>query len=309
MPRFPEWIIDEARKNKAALRQKPSLNTIADLSAHRLRTVCDEALCPNKGGCFAEGEATFLILGAACTRTCRFCAVSKAAPLPPDPGEPERVGELSKKWGLKYAVFTSPTRDDLPDGGAGHFARTAAAVKKADARVKVELLIPDFNGEIKALETVLDSNPDVLGHNIETVPGLYAKVRAGADYKRSLNLIKASKRLRPDIFTKSGLMLGLGETEKEIDAVLNDLRDHNCELLTLGQYLAPSNAHLPVVRYLPPDEFARRGEKAEKMGFKAVLAGPLVRSSYRAGRLYQAAREVDRTAAQVHGSPVQRFNG
>ena len=286
---LPKWIIDEAKENKAALRRGASLNTIGDLAAHRLHTVCDEALCPNKGKCFSEGEATFLILGDICTRACRFCAVSKAVPLPPDPDEPERIGKLSKQWGLKYVVFTAPTRDDLPDGGAGHFAQTVTGIKKADPGIKVEPLIPDFKGDLNALKTVLDSNPDVLCHNMETVPGFYAKVRPGADYKRSLNILKASKRQRPDIFTKSGLMLGLGETEQEIAAALQDLLAHDCEILTLGQYLAPSKAHLPVERYLTPEEFAHLGEKAEKMGFKAVLSGPLVRSSYRAGRLYSQA--------------------
>ncbi len=290
MPQFPKWIIDEARENKAALRQKPSLDTIGDLAARRLHTVCDEALCPNKGKCFSEGEATFLILGDACTRQCRFCAVSRTPPLPPDPGEPERVAELAKKWGLKHVVFTSPTRDDLPDGGAGHFARTVAALKSADPAMKTEPLIPDLNGDIEALKKILNANPDVLGHNVETVPALYEKVRTGSDYKRSLGVLKAAKALRPDIFTKSGLMLGLGETAGETASVLEDLLAHGCDLLTLGQYLAPSKAHLPVARYLTPEEFAEWGEKAEKMGFKAVLSGPLVRSSYRASLLYRKAK-------------------
>ena len=287
--RYPPWILEEAKKNKAGLRDSSSRNTMGDLSSARLRTVCTEALCPNKGKCFSEGEATFLILGDICTRSCRFCAVSKAMPLPPDSGEPRRVGKLSKKWNLTYVVFTSPTRDDLPDGGAAHFAETVNELRKADPAIKTEPLIPDLKGDLNALSTILASGPDVLGHNVETVPALYGKVRAGADYKRSLGIIKAAHRLRPDILTKSGLMLGLGESEKEIEGALADLLEHGCDLLTLGQYLAPSREHLPVERYVTPEEFSSWEEKSERMGFKAALCGPLVRSSYRAGWLYQKA--------------------
>lgn len=294
MPTHPDWILEEVKKNKAGLRDGSSRGTIGDLSAARLHTVCDEALCPNKGKCFSEGEATFLILGDSCTRSCRFCAVSKAAPKPPDADEPRRVGELSKMWRLKHVVFTSPTRDDLPDGGAAHFAETVRELRKADPAIRTEPLIPDLKGDLKALAAILASGPDVLGHNVETVPALYDKVRAGADYKRSLDIIRAAKRLRPGTLTKSGLMLGLGESEKEIESALLDLLDHGCDLLTLGQYLAPSKAHLPVERYLTPEEFSVWEEKAGEMGFKAALCGPLVRSSYRAGRLYQKA--IDRKA-------------
>jgi lipoic acid synthetase len=287
---YPQWILDEVKKNKAGLRDLGCAGTIGDLSAARLRTVCEEALCPNKGKCFSEGEATFLILGDICTRTCGFCAVSKKAPIPPDPDEPRRVGELSAKWKLKHVVFTSPTRDDLPDGGAAHFAATVRAIRKADPFIGVEPLIPDFQGNLKALSAVLNAGPHVLGHNIETVPGLYKKVRPGANYIRSLKLIKTSHNLRPDILTKSGLMLGLGENEKEIEYALYDLLEHGCDLLTLGQYLPPSNSHLPVERYVTPEEFSSWLEKAERMGFKAALCGPLVRSSYKAGALYQKAK-------------------
>lgn len=290
MARFPEWIVAEARRNKGELRADSSLNAIGDLSAARLHTVCEEALCPNKGKCFSHGEATFLILGDSCTRACRFCAVSRTPPAPPDPDEPRRVAGLSKKWKLKYAVFTSPTRDDLPDGGAAHFARTVRELRKADPGIKTEPLIPDLKGDLAALSVILDAGPDVLGHNIETVPALYGKVRAGSDYRRSLAILRAAKRLRPGVLAKSGLMLGLGESEKEIEGALLDLLEHGCDLLTLGQYLAPSREHLPVERYLPPEEFSAWEEKAEKMGFKAALCGPLVRSSYRAGWLYQKAR-------------------
>jgi lipoic acid synthetase len=284
---YPPWILEEVKKSKARLADGQASGAAGDLSAARLRTVCEDALCPNKGRCFTGGEATFLILGGACTRSCRFCAVSKDTPLPPDPDEPRRVGELSKKWGLKYVVFTSPTRDDLPDGGAAHFAATVREIRKTGRFIKTEPLIPDFKGDIKALSTLLDAGPSVLGHNIETVPSLYAKVRVGADYKRSLALIRAAARMRPDILTKSGLMLGLGETAAEVEGVLADLLEHGCHILTLGQYLAPSRDHLQAERYLPPEEFALWQEKAEKMGFKAALCGPLVRSSYRAGQLYR----------------------
>ncbi|MFA6433583.1 MAG: lipoyl synthase [Elusimicrobiales bacterium] len=290
MPQFPEWIIDEVKKNKSGLRNGSSRNAIGDLSDAGLRTVCDEALCPNKGKCFSQGEATFLILGESCTRSCRFCAVSKTTPEPPDAHEPRRVGTLSKKWGLKYVVFTSPTRDDLPDGGAAHFAATVGELRKADPSIKTEPLIPDLKGDLKALSTILSSGPDVLGHNVETVPELYGKVRAGADYRRSLGIIKAAHDLRPEILTKSGLMLGLGESEKEIERTLADLLEHGCDLLTLGQYLAPSKTHLPVERFVTPEEFSAWEKKAEKMGFKAALCGPLVRSSYRAGWLYRKAK-------------------
>lgn len=287
MQKFPKWIIDEVRKNKISLRNSGALNIAQDISKFNIHTVCSEALCPNKGKCFAAGEATFLILGDICTRKCGFCAVKKHENPPrPNPLEPENIAKLAKKWKLKYAVFTSPTRDDLSDGGAAQFAQTNTALKKINPNIKTEPLIPDFKGSIKALETVLNSNPDVLAHNMETVPSLYAQVRLGADYKRSLNIIKDSKKIRPDIPAKSGLMLGLGETEKELEHTFSDLLNHNCELLTLGQYIAPSNKHYPVKRYLPPEEFEDIGKKAEKMGFKAVLSGPLVRSSYRASYLY-----------------------
>ncbi|MBU2530569.1 MAG: lipoyl synthase [Elusimicrobia bacterium] len=286
--KFPQWIIDEVRKNKKDLRHLNSLNTIQDTKRFNLHTVCDEALCPNKGKCFSEGEATFLILGDICTRKCKFCAVNKKEkPLALDSEEPRNIAILSKKWNLKYIVFTSPTRDDLNDGGAAHFAKTITVIKKISTAIKTEPLIPDFGGNIKSLETVLNAKPNVLAHNIETVPSLYEKIRLGSDYKRSLQVIKNSKKLSSSILTKSGLMLGLGETEKELRKTFSDLLEHNCELLTLGQYIPPSKNHYPVKRYLHPEEFKTLKEKAEKMGFKAVLSGPLVRSSYKANYLYE----------------------
>lgn len=283
---FPEWIVTQVKKNKNELRKKNSFEVYNQINKSNLHTVCQEALCPNKGECFSQGEATFLILGDACTRNCSFCAVSKKKPLAPDPDEPGRIAELVCKWNLKYVVFTSPTRDDLPDGGAGHFAQTIIEIKKSNPETKLEPLVPDFQGNVKSLETVLSATPDVLGHNIETVCSNYQKVRNGANYMRSLNLIKNSKRLSPDILTKSGLMLGLGETDEEIKNTLIDLLENNCDLLTMGQYLAPSKKHLPAEKYYTPEEFEEWGEKAKNMGFKAVLSGPLVRSSYKADYLY-----------------------
>lgn len=288
MGSYPDWIVAEVRKNKSGLRGAPARDTAGDLAGARLHTVCDEALCPNKGKCFAEGEATFLILGDICTRACSFCAVSKKRPLPPDPGEPARVGELSRRWGLKYVVFTSPTRDDLPDGGAGHFAATLRALRESCPDIKAEPLIPDFGGDGAALKTVLDAGPDVLGHNLETVPSLYA-VRKGADYRRSLKILEDAKKYRPASLVKTGFMLGLGETDAELDTALKDAVSAGCDLVTLGQYLAPSKGHFEVKRYYTPKEFEAWQRRAVELGFRAALAGPLVRSSYRAGRLYSQA--------------------
>lgn len=286
---FPKWIVDEVRRSKAGLRGSAAAGTAGELAKRALHTVCDEARCPNKGRCFSEGEATFLLLGDVCTRRCGFCAVKKAAPLPPDRGEPRRAAELCQKWGLKYVVFTSPTRDDLSDGGASHFAETNRLIKELSPGIKTEPLIPDFRGDLKALETVLNSCPDVLGHNLEMVSGLYAGARAGADYWRSLGVLANSKKLRQDILTKSGIMLGLGEKPEELQQALEDLVANGCDLLTLGQYLAPSKEHRAVEKYYTIEEFAYWEGKAREAGFKAVLAGPLVRSSYRASRLYAEA--------------------
>ncbi|MDD2804241.1 MAG: lipoyl synthase [Elusimicrobiales bacterium] len=290
MPSFPDWIVKEVRRNKADLRGSAAAGTAAQLAGLSLHTVCDEARCPNKGKCFSEGEATFLILGDICTRRCGFCAVKKDNPLPPDAGEPRRIAELCAKWKLRYVVFTSPTRDDLPDGGAAHFAETTRLIKELSPGIRTEPLIPDLQGDRKALEAVLASGPDVLGHNLEMVSGLYSGARAGADYARSLAVLSNSRKLRPQTLTKSGLMLGLGEKPEELERALGDLAATGCDLLTLGQYLAPSKAHRPVAKYYTEEEFSRWGEKARAAGFKAVLSGPLVRSSYRARALYEEAR-------------------
>lgn len=289
MPSFPDWIVAEVRRSKAGLRGAAAAGTAARLKERALHTVCDEARCPNKGKCFSEGEATFLLLGDICTRNCGFCAVKKDKPLPPDPGEPRRAAELCREWGLKYAVFTSPTRDDLPDGGAAHFAETNRLIKALSPGIRTEPLIPDLGGDINALRAVLDSDPDVLGHNLEMPAGLYAGARAGADYARSLGVISNSKKLRPDILAKSGIMLGLGEKPEELERAIADLAAAGCDLLTLGQYLAPSREHRPVEKYYTAEEFALWADKARAAGFKGVLSGPLVRSSYRAAGLYEEA--------------------
>lgn len=255
------------------------------LRGWNLGTVCQSAHCPNLGECFSRGTATFMILGTVCSRRCRFCAVDKGAPEPPDPGEPERVAQAARALGLKYAVVTSVTRDDLPDGGAGHFAQTIRSIRRHCPGTKVEVLVPDFQGSEEDLRTVCDAKPDVFNHNVETVPRLYEAVRPQADYRRSLNVLRfAAKRGLP---AKSGLMLGLGETSREIWESLSDLRRADCAYLTLGQYLAPSDQHVPVHRYVTPEEFDRWGETARAMGFQEVASGPLVRSSYRAEDLFE----------------------
>jgi len=250
-----------------------------------LHTVCQEAQCPNRWECYSDQTATFLILGPGCTRNCRFCAVDKK-PQPPDPAEPARIAEAVMQLKLRYAVITSVTRDDLADGGAGFFAQTIAAIRTQDPEIRVEVLIPDFQGNPAALQTVIDARPDVINHNIETVSRLYPVVRPQADYRRSLDLLLTAKQRGGGVPTKSGMMLGLGETEDEIIQTLQDLRNSSCDILTLGQYLQPSREHLPVARYITPDEFSRFKKTALHMGFRQVASGPFVRSSYHAEALY-----------------------
>jgi lipoic acid synthetase len=253
----------------------------------QLHTVCQEALCPNLGECFSQGTATFLILGDRCNRNCGFCAVAHGPSGPPDPEEPARVAVAVKEMGLRHVVITSVTRDDLPDGGAGHFARTIRAIRKKSPGAKVEVLIPDFQGSLSALKTVIEAQPHVLNHNIETIPRLYPSVRPGAIYERSLRLLMQVKDIAPSIPTKSGLMLGLGETSDEIHQTLLDLLHVGCSILTLGQYLQPSREHLPVERFIPPEEFDGWRERALQMGFAEVASGPFVRSSYHARELFE----------------------
>jgi len=248
----------------------------------RLHTVCESAACPNVGECWNRRTATFMILGNVCTRRCGFCAVSKGAPLAVDYDEPRRVAEAAATLGLRYAVVTSVNRDDRKDGGAELFALTIQAIRERLPGCRIEVLIPDFQGAHDAMDIVLDAKPDVLNHNIETVPRLYRQVRLGARYDRSLDILAYAKQTRPDAPTKSGLMLGLGETLDEVLAVMRDLRAHNVEILTLGQYLRPSPKHLPIIRYIPPEEFAEFRRQGREMGFAHIEAGPLVRSSYHA---------------------------
>jgi lipoic acid synthetase len=280
----PRWLWRRASAagEAAAARMTTLLDGLA------LHTVCQEARCPNLAECFGQGTATFLILGDRCTRGCHFCAVGHGRPAPPDPDEPQRVAAAAARLGLGHVVITSVTRDDLADGGAGHFAATIRAVRRRLPGATIEVLIPDFRGSQAALETVLAAGPAVLNHNVETVPRLYRAVRPGADYRRSLALLARAKALRPGLATKSGLMLGLGERTAEVLRVLHDLRRARCDLLTLGQYLQPGDDQLPVSRYVPPDEFAAYRDKAEALGFRGVAAGPLVRSSHQAEALWAA---------------------
>lgn len=248
----------------------------------QLHTVCESAACPNVGECWNRRTATFMILGNVCTRRCGFCAVQKGAPLEVDYDEPRRVAHACALLGLRYAVVTSVNRDDRKDGGAELFALTIEAIRQQVSGCKVEVLVPDFQGSHAAMETVMTAGPDVLNHNTETVPRLYRQVRLGARYERSLDMLRYAKQLRPQIPTKSGLMLGLGETRAEILQVMRDLSDHHVDILTLGQYLRPSQKHLPIVRYVPPQEFDDFKQAGRDMGFAHVEAGPLVRSSYHA---------------------------
>jgi lipoic acid synthetase len=255
----------------------------------RLTTVCQEAMCPNQFECFAKGTATFMILGERCTRNCRFCAVGHGAAGPPDPEEPQRVAAAVQAMGLRYSVITSVTRDDLSDGGAAHFAATIQVIRAQNPHTLIEVLIPDLQGDPQALATVLAAGPDVLNHNLETVARLYPQVRPEAVYQRSLDVLRLSKTLAPTIVTKSGIMVGLGETTGELSQLFADLRQARCDILTIGQYLQPSKAHLAVARYVPPEAFAVMASEALALGFSAVAADPFVRSSYQAQTLYQQA--------------------
>lgn len=273
----PSWIrIKHGNSPKvSALKQT--------LRKQSLFTVCEEAQCPNLNECFSSGTATFMIMGQICTRRCPFCDVAHGKPLPLDTNEPEHLAQTIKKMALKYVVITSVDRDDLRDGGAGHFKECLNAVYTQNPHIKIEILTPDFRGRLdKALDILTDIKLDVFNHNLETVPSLYPKARPGANYEHSLNLLKQFKNLQPNIITKSGLMLGLGETQQQVLEVMADLRKHNVDMLTLGQYLQPSKHHLAVERYLELAEFNQYQQLAENMGFSSVASGPMVRSSYHA---------------------------
>ena len=282
----PPWL-------KKRLPSGPDFENVKVLiNKSRLHTVCQEAKCPNIWECFSKHTATFLILGERCTRNCRFCAVTHGPLTPPDPKEPARVAKAAQAMSLQYVVVTSVTRDDLPDGGAGLFAHTIREIRNRMPHTKVEVLIPDFQGNAQALETVLKAHPDVLNHNIETVPRLYSTVRPEAIYARSLELLKRVHIFNTTIPTKSGLMLGLGETSDEIHRTLQDLLEAGCRILTLGQYLQPTHKQLPVTRFVTPDEFNHWQKIAYGLGFSEVASGPFVRSSYQAHELFQAANSL-----------------
>ncbi len=276
--RHPEWLKARVPSGEGFYETRRIVKEL------RLHTVCEEAHCPNIGECWGSRTATFMLLGDVCTRNCGFCAVKHGKPGPPDPEEPARVAAAVRALGLAHVVVTSVDRDDLPDGGALQFARTAEEIKRVRPDCTVEVLIPDFKGDPRAVGYVVDAPIDVLNHNVETVPRLYRQVRPGARYERSLAVLEMAKRHRPGLRTKTGLMLGLGETGEELRSVLEELRDVHCDILTLGQYLRPSAQHLPIVRYVPPGEFDQWRATALGMGFRYVEAGPLVRSSYHAWR-------------------------
>ncbi|MEJ2591017.1 MAG: lipoyl synthase [Candidatus Thiodiazotropha sp.] len=275
--RKPQWIRAKAPIGREVNRIRRILRESG------LSSVCEEAACPNLGECFHHGTATFMIMGDICTRRCPFCDVAHGKPQPLDASEPDQLAQAIAAMQLKYVVITSVDRDDLRDGGAGHFAACISAVRARMPQTRVEVLVPDFRGRTQiALETLAAAPPDVFNHNLETVPRLYRQARPGADYRGSLELLRDFRSVQPDVPTKSGLMLGLGESDEEILEVLRDLREHGCEMLTLGQYLQPSREHLPVKRFVTPEAFEALRITAEEMGFTRVASGPMVRSSYHA---------------------------
>jgi len=283
--RKPSWIRAKAAVGKEVTQLKSLLRE------HELHTVCEEAACPNLGECFSHGTATFMIMGDVCTRRCPFCDVVHGRPEPLDMMEPGHLAQAVAKMNLEYVVITSVDRDDLNDGGAGHFKACIEAIRNKAPQVRIETLVPDFRRRMEiALSILAECPPDIFNHNLETVPRLYRKARPGADYELSLQLIKNFKAQHPQLPTKSGLMLGLGETIDEVKQVLQDLRAHDCDMLTLGQYLQPSRYHLQVERFVTPDEFSELGDYAKSLGFKNVASAPMVRSSYHAD--LQAAGEV-----------------
>jgi lipoic acid synthetase len=275
--RKPAWIRARSPAGPAVQRLKKVLRE------NQLYTVCEEASCPNLGECFAHGTATFMIMGDICTRRCPFCDVAHGRPDPLDADEPQNLAVTIEAMGLSYVVITSVDRDDLRDGGAGHFAACIQSVRAINPQTQIEILVPDFRGRMeRALKILHQAPPDVFNHNLETVPRLYKKVRPGSDYRWSLDLLKQFKQEHPEVPSKSGLMLGLGETIAEVEQVMQDMRAHHVEMLTLGQYLQPGKHHLPVDRFVHPDEFEALGEKARELGFSKVASGPMVRSSYHA---------------------------
>jgi lipoic acid synthetase len=277
--RKPDWI-------RIKIPASPAVSNLKQLlRENKLVTVCEEASCPNLPECFTHGTATFMIMGDKCTRRCSFCDVAHGRPDPLDPNEPLHLGETIAKMGLRYVVITSVDRDDLRDGGAGHFKDCINAIRQHSPTIKIEVLVPDYRGRMDiALEVTGQALPDVFNHNIETVPRLYKQARPGSDYNHSLQLLQEFKKRYPAIPTKSGIMLGLGETNEEVEQTLRDLRNHDVDMVTLGQYLQPSKFHMPVSRYVTPDEFKQFGNLAKSLGFTKVASGPLVRSSYHADK-------------------------
>ena len=275
--RLPSWFRQALPPAASGGRVKQLLGQLG------LHTVCEGARCPNRAACWHDSAAAFLILGNVCTRDCRFCAIPhEARPAPPDPGEPARLAEAAAAMGLRHVVVTSVTRDDLPDGGAAHFAATIREIRSRIPGAAVEVLIPDFQGDPAALAAVLAAQPDILNHNLETVARLYKQARPGSDYQHSLDLLKRYKAMMPNVATKSGIMVGLGETDEEVLQVMQDLRRHDVEMITVGQYLQPSDGHLPVLRYVTPDQFKAFETHAYEIGFKHAAIGAMVRSSYHA---------------------------
>jgi len=278
--RLPAWFRQKPPDPTIMLSMKGLLHGLS------LYTICESAHCPNIGGCFSRKTATFLILGDVCTRNCTFCAVKRGVPSPVDESEPRHLLEAVEKLDLSYVVITSVTRDDLADSGASQFVRVINLLHQSRNGIAVEVLIPDFLGSTEALKAVVEAGPEVINHNVETVPRLYPEVRSRADYNRSVVLLSVVKRLSPEIVTKSGLMLGLGETREEVIEVMSDLREAGCDLLTIGQYLQPSPEHHPVVRFVYPEEFSEYEQVGKDMGFADVASAPLVRSSFKAAELY-----------------------
>ena len=277
--RLPDWL---RRSLPAGGSHAYTAGLLSDLG---LETVCEEARCPNRSECWSRKTATFMVLGAVCTRPCGFCSVNKGTPTAVEGDEPDRLAEAASRLGLKHVVITSVTRDDLPDGGAGHFAACIHAVRRRLPLSSVEVLTPDFQGDAAAIDTVIDAAPEVFNHNLETVPRLYRRVRGRAEYRRSLDLLERVKARAPRLVTKASLMLGIGETTEELFDVFADLRTVGCDVVTLGQYLAPTLKHIPVARFVPPGEFDQLAEAARRLGFKNVVAGPFVRSSYHADEM------------------------
>ncbi len=279
-PRLPEWF----KKSGSKLEATRQLSKMLEMEVPN--SICQEARCPNRSECFAKGVLTFMILGTVCTRNCGFCSVAHGKPKPPEPSEIDKILASIEKLNLRFVVLTSPNRDDLPDGGSSHFAQTVSRIKSSFPHVRVEVLIPDFKGKLDDLATVLSANPDVLNHNIETVPSLYRTVRKGSLYKRSLDVLRSAKTIQPKMLTKTGIMVGLGETVNELKATFVDIKEQGVDILTLGQYLKPDKDSLDIVRYYHPDEFEDLKTAAKAAGIRYVFAGPHIRSSFLAEHVF-----------------------